>query len=70
LSRRGRSLPADASGFDTHRDPITSRFDHRRDRLKRRRQVLKKQVQTYLMLLAKHCCEECTDGDVFKAISS
>jgi hypothetical protein len=27
LSRRGRSLPANASGFDTHRDSITSRFD-------------------------------------------
>jgi hypothetical protein len=26
LSRRGRSLPAAARGFDTHRDPITSRF--------------------------------------------
>jgi hypothetical protein len=29
LSRRGRSLPADASGFDTHRDSISSRFDCR-----------------------------------------
>jgi hypothetical protein len=27
LSRRGRSLPANASGFDTHRDSISSRFD-------------------------------------------
>ena len=27
LSRRGRSSPASASGFDTHRAPITSRFD-------------------------------------------
>jgi hypothetical protein len=27
LSRRGRSLPADASGFDTHRDSISSRFE-------------------------------------------
>jgi hypothetical protein len=27
LSRRGRSLSADASGFDPHRDSITSRFD-------------------------------------------
>jgi predicted dehydrogenase len=29
LSRRGRSLPANASGFDTHHDPISSRFDCR-----------------------------------------
>eukprot|EP01047_Picozoa_sp_COSAG01_P103711 COSAG01_NODE_33137_length_569_cov_2.853191_1_plen_113_part_00 len=29
LSRRGRSLPANASGFDTHRDSISSRFDCR-----------------------------------------
>jgi hypothetical protein len=29
LSRRGRSSPANASGFDTHRDSITSRFDCR-----------------------------------------
>jgi hypothetical protein len=29
LSRRGRSVPANASGFDTHRDPISSRFDCR-----------------------------------------
>jgi hypothetical protein len=29
LSRRGRSLPANASGFDTHRDLISSRFDCR-----------------------------------------
>jgi hypothetical protein len=28
-SRRGRSLPANAGGFDTHRDPISSRFDCR-----------------------------------------
>jgi beta-glucosidase-like glycosyl hydrolase len=27
FSRRGRSLPANASGLDTHRDSITSRFD-------------------------------------------
>jgi hypothetical protein len=27
LSRRGRSLPANASGLDTHRDSISSRFD-------------------------------------------
>jgi hypothetical protein len=27
LSRRGRSLPANASGLDTHRDSITSRLD-------------------------------------------
>jgi hypothetical protein len=27
LSRRSRSLPANASGFDTHRDSISSRFD-------------------------------------------
>jgi hypothetical protein len=27
LSRRGRRLPANASGFDTHRDSISSRFD-------------------------------------------
>jgi hypothetical protein len=27
LSRRVRSLPANASGFDTHRDSISSRFD-------------------------------------------
>jgi hypothetical protein len=27
LSRRGRSLPANASGVDTHRDSITSRLD-------------------------------------------
>eukprot|EP01049_Picozoa_sp_SAG25_P012031 SAG25_NODE_1555_length_2770_cov_38.636459_4_plen_89_part_00 len=27
LSRRGRSSPANASGFDTHRASITSRFD-------------------------------------------
>ena len=27
MSRRGRSLPANASGFDTHRDTISSRFD-------------------------------------------
>jgi hypothetical protein len=27
LSRRGRSLPANASGFDTHRDSISSRFE-------------------------------------------
>jgi hypothetical protein len=27
LSRRGRSSPANASGFDTHRDSISSRFD-------------------------------------------
>jgi N-acetylneuraminic acid mutarotase len=32
LSRRGRSLPADASDFDTHRDSISSRFDCRRAR--------------------------------------
>jgi hypothetical protein len=30
LSRRGRSLPANAGDFDTHRDPISSRFDCRR----------------------------------------
>jgi hypothetical protein len=30
LSRRGRSLPANASGFDTHRDSISSCFDCRR----------------------------------------
>jgi hypothetical protein len=30
LSRRGRSLPANGSGFDTHRDSISSRFDCRR----------------------------------------
>jgi hypothetical protein len=29
LSRRGRSLRANASGFDTHRDSISSRFDCR-----------------------------------------
>jgi hypothetical protein len=29
LSRRGRSLPANASGLDTHRDSISSRFDCR-----------------------------------------
>jgi hypothetical protein len=29
LSRRGRSSPANASGLDTHRDSITSRFDCR-----------------------------------------
>jgi hypothetical protein len=29
LSRRGRSLAAHASGFDTHRDSITSRFERR-----------------------------------------
>jgi hypothetical protein len=29
LSRRGRSLPANASGFDTHRDSISSLFDCR-----------------------------------------
>jgi hypothetical protein len=29
MSRRGRSLPANASGLDTHRDSITSRFDCR-----------------------------------------
>eukprot|EP01047_Picozoa_sp_COSAG01_P118760 COSAG01_NODE_47449_length_390_cov_0.714777_1_plen_127_part_10 len=29
LSRRGRSLPANASGVDTHRDSINSRFDCR-----------------------------------------
>eukprot|EP01047_Picozoa_sp_COSAG01_P065278 COSAG01_NODE_8790_length_2657_cov_14.786943_1_plen_152_part_00 len=27
LSRRGRSLPASAGGFDTHRDSITSRVE-------------------------------------------
>jgi hypothetical protein len=27
LSRRDRSIPANASGFDTHRDSISSRFD-------------------------------------------
>jgi hypothetical protein len=27
LSRRGRGWPASASGFDTHRDSISSRFD-------------------------------------------
>jgi hypothetical protein len=27
LGRRGRSLPANDSTFDTHRDSITSRFD-------------------------------------------
>jgi serine/threonine protein kinase len=27
LSRRGHRLPANASVFDTHRDPITGRFD-------------------------------------------
>jgi hypothetical protein len=27
LSRRGRSVPANASGFDTHRDAISSFFD-------------------------------------------
>jgi hypothetical protein len=27
LSRRGRSLPAKSSGFDTHRDSISGRFD-------------------------------------------
>jgi hypothetical protein len=27
LSRRGRTLPASASGVDTHRDSISSRFD-------------------------------------------
>jgi hypothetical protein len=29
LSRSGRSLPANASGFDTHRDSISCRFDCR-----------------------------------------
>jgi hypothetical protein len=29
LSRRGRSLPTNDSGFDTHRDSISSRFDCR-----------------------------------------
>jgi hypothetical protein len=29
LSRRGRILPANASGFATHRDSISSRFDCR-----------------------------------------
>jgi hypothetical protein len=29
LSRRGRSLPANAGGVDTHRDSISSRFDCR-----------------------------------------
>jgi hypothetical protein len=29
LGRRGRSLPANASGLDTHRDSISSRFDCR-----------------------------------------
>eukprot|EP01047_Picozoa_sp_COSAG01_P052565 COSAG01_NODE_5540_length_4196_cov_28.824262_3_plen_152_part_00 len=29
LSRRGRILPANASGWDTHRDSISSRFDCR-----------------------------------------
>jgi hypothetical protein len=29
LSRRGRSLPASAGGFDTHRDSMTSCFRHR-----------------------------------------
>eukprot|EP01043_Picozoa_sp_COSAG02_P088790 COSAG02_NODE_25857_length_647_cov_0.899635_1_plen_118_part_10 len=29
MSRRGRSWPADASGLDTHRDSISSRFDCR-----------------------------------------
>jgi hypothetical protein len=29
LSRRGPSLPANASGVDTHRDSISSRFDCR-----------------------------------------
>jgi hypothetical protein len=28
LSRRGRRLPAHGSGFDTHRDSITSRCDY------------------------------------------
>jgi hypothetical protein len=31
LSRRGRSLPASVSGFDTHRASISSRFDCRLD---------------------------------------
>jgi hypothetical protein len=35
LSRRGRSLPANASGFDTHRDSISSRFDCRGGRRSR-----------------------------------
>jgi hypothetical protein len=30
LSRRGLSLPANANGFDTHRDSITRRFSHPR----------------------------------------
>jgi hypothetical protein len=30
LGRRGRSLPANASGLDTHRDSIRCRFDCRR----------------------------------------
>jgi hypothetical protein len=29
LSRRGRSSPANASGFDSRRDSISSRFDRR-----------------------------------------
>jgi hypothetical protein len=29
LSRRGRSLPASVSGFDTHRASISRRFDGR-----------------------------------------
>eukprot|EP01049_Picozoa_sp_SAG25_P004271 SAG25_NODE_266_length_10666_cov_14.508943_2_plen_119_part_00 len=33
LSHRGCSLPANASGFDTHRDSISSRFDCRRRRV-------------------------------------
>jgi hypothetical protein len=39
LGRRGRSLPANASGLDTHRDSISSRFDCRlaRPRPRRRR---------------------------------
>jgi hypothetical protein len=32
LSRRGRSLPANASDFDTHRDSISSLFDCRAPR--------------------------------------
>jgi hypothetical protein len=31
MSRRGRSSPANAGGFDTHRDSITSRFDRSSD---------------------------------------
>jgi hypothetical protein len=43
LSRRGRSLPANASTFDSHRDSITSRVDRRPSTAFKTREAMKEE---------------------------